>query len=619
MNFYKAQDHAKRQTRRLVMLFIAAVICLVVITELLLLAIFGGLSLGQSDVSFADRLTQIDPNTALIVALAVVAIIGSASAVRWMQLKAGGAVVAEGLGGVRISADSTDPTERKVLNVVEEMAIASGIPVPPVYLLEESSINAFAAGGRIDNAVIGVTRGCINALSRDELQGVMAHEFSHIVHGDMGLNIRLMSVLNGILFISIIGNFIMRGAFFSGSSRRNNNGGATLALGLGLIVVGYVGVFFGNLIKASVSRQREFLADASAVQFTRNPAGISGALKKIAGYSEGTEISHPRAQEASHMFFGSALSLSSMMATHPPLDVRIKRIDPSFNPKFVQATSASNFSEPANAFSEQTSGFSSQAQGTNQPPAKAPTAAEDSPFDIVEQTGEQHVDSAKAIITSISQPVLDAAHDLIDAQALAIALIDENQAAAQLSWYGERHSAMAELVSQTDQSHAIALLEIACGTLRALSKEALEQFKQQLVATIKADQKISFKEWCLYQVIREPLFPMKAARQNKSLNTRMADAITIVSAMAYQGDNPQAGFASAIQQLKTAAQPLANEPSIQALDQALARIKEVKVLELPVLLKALSACITEDGKVDTSEYELLRALCAALETPLPPL
>ena len=241
-------------------------------------------------------------------------------------------------------ARRTDLDERKILNVVEEMAIASGTPVPPVYLMEnEEGINAFAAGFTPGDAVIGVTRGCIRTLTRDELQGVIAHEFSHILNGDMRLNIRLIGVLYGILLISMTGWLIFRStAYNTGFNTRRDDddrrgGNPWPLVGLALYILGYVGVLFGNLIKAAVSRQREFLADASAVQFTRNPDGIAGALKKIGALSEGSKIQAPEAQETSHLFFGEATGhIFGFMATHPPLAERIRRIDPSFNGDFSQ-------------------------------------------------------------------------------------------------------------------------------------------------------------------------------------------------------------------------------------------------------------------------------------------
>ena len=273
------------------------------------------------------------------------ALVGGGSLFKIASLSGGGHTVAELLGGRLLHPDTRDADERRVLNVVEEMAIASGSPVPPVYLLEkERGINAFAAGYTPDDAVIGVTRGCIQTLSRDELQGVMAHEFSHILNGDMRLNIRLMGVLFGILLIGIAGWILFRSTLYSGMRASDDRkGGNPLPLiGLALYVIGYVGVFFGRLIQAAVSRQREYLADASAVQFTRNPEGIAGALKKIGAIAEGSKLETPEAGEAAHMYFGDGVGGAwlSLMATHPPLADRIRRVDPSFDGDFSKVSLA---------------------------------------------------------------------------------------------------------------------------------------------------------------------------------------------------------------------------------------------------------------------------------------
>src|SRR5262249_2273093 len=195
------------------------------------------------------------------------------------------------------------PDLRKLLNVVEEMSIASGVPMPEVYLMpDEKGINAFAAGTAPDNAVIGVTEGCVRHLKRDELQGVIGHEFSHILNGDMRLNMRLIGVVFGLLCIMLVGR-VMLDAFIRGgsprsSSARNANPPPIFLLAIGLIVIGWPGAFFGRLIQAAVSRQREFLADASAVQFTRNPLGLAGALKKIGGLAYGSRLDSAHAAEA---------------------------------------------------------------------------------------------------------------------------------------------------------------------------------------------------------------------------------------------------------------------------------------------------------------------------------
>ncbi|MEO0852853.1 MAG: M48 family metallopeptidase, partial [Cyanobacteria bacterium J06648_11] len=326
MNFFEHQDKARQNTTQLVGLFVLSIAFTIVA--------FYGAALAIAAIAEPGWVSSVwQPELFGLIAIAVVAIVGFGTATKTWELRQGGWVVAESLGGRRVELATDDPGEQRLLNVVSEMAIASGVPVPQVYVMDdEASINAFAAGYSAGDAAIGVTRGCIEQLDRDELQGVIAHEFSHILNGDMRLNIRLMGVLQGILLIYLMGNFIFRGTFYLGSGRsysrrrdRGDGGSGRSRLvmflaGLAMMVIGSIGLFCGRAIKSAVSRQREFLADASAVQFTRNPNGLAGALMKIGGLSEGSKISSPQAEAASHLFFGNAVSqLSAAFATHPPL------------------------------------------------------------------------------------------------------------------------------------------------------------------------------------------------------------------------------------------------------------------------------------------------------------
>ena len=270
------------------------------------------------------------------------------------ELASGGEVVAQMMGGRLVDPQTTDLAERRLLNVVEEMSLASGVPVPPVYVMDnEPSINAFAAGFRPNDAVVTVSRGCLQYLTREELQGVLGHEFSHVLNGDMRLNLRLIGLVYGILVLSIIGYFVMRSAGWAGSSSRNSderrgdNRAAIFLIGLALYILGYLGVLLGNIIKAAISRQREFLADASSVQFTRNPSGLAGALKKIGGLAEGSRIRDPHAHEISHMFFGDAFagSIFNLFATHPPLEERIRLLDPNFDGSYPAVEALSDDSD----------------------------------------------------------------------------------------------------------------------------------------------------------------------------------------------------------------------------------------------------------------------------------
>lgn len=345
MNFFDEQARAQRNTTRLVVLFSLAVISLIAVTVVAVVGVLAALdSTGQEGVTLANRLqfawSMLDWQLAGSVAAIVLTVVLLGSLYKQFQLRGGGRAVAESLGGRLIPLDTQAADERQILNVVQEIAIAAGIAAPPVYVIEDDAINAFAAGQKPEDAVIGITRGCIGLLNREELQGVIAHEFSHIFHGDMRLNLRLVAALHGILMIGLVGYTLLRAAPFRRSSNKSNAGAIMLGIGIALIIIGFAGTFFGNLIKAGVSRQREFLADASAVQYTRNPNGIAGALKKIGAYSAGSQVQAVHAPEFSHMFFSQAVgnSLSGLLATHPPLAQRIRRVQPDWDGKLPPLT-----------------------------------------------------------------------------------------------------------------------------------------------------------------------------------------------------------------------------------------------------------------------------------------
>ena len=325
MNFFEYQEQARRQSRWLVFLFILAVIIIVIVIDLAMLVAFGVMNTEQQQSLFSTQSLQANGPALLGGALVTAGVIAVASLFKTATLRSGGGKVARDLGGVLVEADARDPLRRRLYNVVEEIALASGIAVPEIYVLEqESGINAFAAGFTPADAAVAVTRGALEKLNRGELQGVIAHEFSHIFNGDMCLNIRLMGALFGILVLSLIGRRVLHGSYYVGRSK-NSNGGAIVLVAVAVMLVGYIGLFFGRWIKSAVSRQREFLADASAVQFTRDPDGIAGALKKIAVYSDASYL-NVETEEVSHMLFGNGEKMS-MFSTHPPLNEPIGRID----------------------------------------------------------------------------------------------------------------------------------------------------------------------------------------------------------------------------------------------------------------------------------------------------
>src|SRR6516162_9099274 len=335
MDFFEQQAQAHRKTKWLIVYFAMAVVAMIIAIYVAALLIFSGIKIHESRSEYGQEQPPFsvwDPQIFGTVSLVTLTIIGVGSLYRISALSAGGRAVSEMMGARAVNPTTTDPDERKLLNVVEEMAIASGVPVPQVYVMdEEDGINAFAAGHQPGDATVTVTRGCMKLLTRDELQGVIGHEFSHILNGDMRLNLRLMGIIFGILCLAIIGRVLLQTA-------RGSRGQNPLPLlGLVLLLIGWIGVFFGRLIQAAVSRQREFLADASSVQFTRNPGGITGALKKIGGLGEtGSRISHAHAEELSHMFFGNGMSepFIGLLETHPPLAQRIRVFEPTFDGQF---------------------------------------------------------------------------------------------------------------------------------------------------------------------------------------------------------------------------------------------------------------------------------------------
>lgn len=645
MNFFEHQDQARKNTTRLIVLFTLAVASLITLTTVfvgLALYYFG---LQTTATSLEGGLFSVlDWELAGGVAAVVITVVLLGSLYKLMQLSGGGEKVAESLGGRRLQPNTTDPDERKLLNVVEEMAIASGTPVPPVFLLEEAGINAFAAGYDANDAVIGITRGCMELLNREQLQGVIAHEFSHILHGDMRINIRLIGVLHGILIIGLLGSMLLRSGMYSGglarSRGRNNSGAAILGLGVGLVVLGYAGTFFGKWIKAAVSRQREFLADASAVQFTRNPDGISQALQKIGGYSHAAEIRHPHVEEFSHMYFGEAIlsSVNSLMATHPPLETRIKRINPSWNGEFPAVTRAPGATSHR-AGSEGVSGFAaSGAENTHLPtghahPHQIPTAALS--IDDIGAPTPAHLQQARQILAEIPAILQDAAHDPFAARAIIYSLlIQPNTADKQWQQLQQRaHPVVYKLtlelhttVQQLPRDQRLPLFILAVPALKTLSAPQYEVFKENIIALIKADRTVDTFEWALYRMLLNALEPKSAHHDGRAsiqqLGVPCQQLLSTLATAGHSAAGPaEAAYKHAMSQLGLANLPLLGDGqiSLPMLDSAIRQLQAIKPLQKPQLLKALITCIQHDGKVDPQEYELFRAIADCLDCPVPPL
>ena len=634
MDFFESQDVARQNTTKLVVFFVLAVTSMIVLTNVLVMFAFGYL---ESQPGEPMTIQSFDWDTFVTVGCGVLLLVTLGSLYKIISLSGGGARVAEMMHGQLIVDDTGDADKQRILNVVEEMAIASGVPVPPVYLMNEDAINAFAAGTSPSNAVIGITRGAIRRLSRDELQGVIAHEFSHILNGDMKLNIRLIGLLHGILLLGLIGYFILRGSAFR--SRSSKNGGGVLALGIGLIVIGYTGTFFGNLIKSAVSRQREFLADAAAVQFTRNPDGIGRALMRIGGRDTAGILENPASAEISHAFFceGVTSSFGSMLATHPPLEERIKRVLPDWDGAFLDGAAKSAKSKGKQSKKNTDAQRRKQAMGM----AGAAILSAENVTSQVGQPTMAHLDYAKDFLAGLPSVVREAVHNAHGARAVVYLLVldrDEAERMPQLQYLQQQADGgvyaemvrLAPVVTGMSREYCLPLIDLSISSLRQLSEPQYVRFKKNLQELVASDGKLSPFEWSVQKIILHHLsevFEKKARRSQNEPNlkrTKVASAILLsflASAAKQNGITSQQAFAAANKELSWLdANFLSSaEYTLDDLDQALDDLCHLKPRFKSALIKGCVAVISADGQISSEETELIRAIADSLDCPIPPI
>lgn len=671
MDFFEHQDRARKKTGRLIVLMALAVaaITALVFGLVVLVIMVSQENAAQNytgDGFYAGGMPSVPWLQALgLSAAGVLTVVGGGSLYKTSQLAGGGKVVARSLGGRPIDSDTTDPDERTVLNVVEEMAIASGAPVPTVFLLDnEDGINAFAAGWTLDDAVIGVTRGCIQQLTRDELQGVIAHEFSHILNGDMRINLRLVGVIFGILVISVIGASVMRSIAYSGRRRSSNskdNGGGVIAIlliGLALYIIGYVGVFFGKLIQAAVSRQREFLADASAVQFTRNPEGIAGALRRIGGVSQGSKLQTAHAVEHSHLFFGSAVSsfLGGAFATHPPLPQRIAQILPNWDGTFLAPLPPKAKQRDNQRKRKETTDYAQRikdvlipgamgfAGGETQTTAAADASEHSTSESAIDQIGEltpAHIQHAHDLIAHLPAVLRSAAHTSTGAQALVFALLLDRRDLAvrekQLAYLAQQVGPVAVLAGRLAEpavglpiEHRLPLLDLALPSLTRLHPQVQDQLQVHVDHLVEADRRLDLFEWALRQVIWRHLALGGAAagsvkRKPRRLRDVRGSLELLLSVLAHVGSQPgdaPAAFAAGKARLPSTldADLLPRDGvSMGRLTDAVDELASLNPTDQRAVITACAAVIAADGHVTARESELMRAVAETLGVPVPPL
>jgi len=640
-DFFQRQDAARRSTKWLVVMFLLGTLGVVAGTTLVAYVA----AASAQKYRPVDDYQRFDHNGAdvdevtvsLFAGAATALLIGGGTLFRVAQLRAGGgASVAEGLRGRRVYPDTKDPVERRLLNVVEEMALASGVPAPPVYLLsEEEGINAFAAGYSPSDAVVAVTRGCAEQLKRDELQGVVAHEFSHILNGDMRLNIRLIGVLYGILLLGLTGRIILRHMRFShGSSRKDAKGRlAVAAIAAALVVLGYIGTLIGGLIKAALSRQREYLADASAVQFTRNPGGLAGALKRIGARVGGSRLNAANAAEASHMYFAAGVweGLTNLTATHPPLENRIRRLDPQWDGKFPPALKTK---QPPTEFAEHAAGLVGGAMET------IPVSVVAQAANQVGQPTDEHRIYAAALVQSLPPLVLQSAREPYGARAVLFGLLaDRNPAIREKQLRRLRELVpqdvnditlkLLPLIDGLDVRARLPLVDLSLPALRAMSPPQYQQFSACFKEFVRADDRLGLFEWTLYRILRRhlrPQFEETVLPQIKyyGLQRLGRQCSVLLSTLAHadsRGQDAAAAVARGAAKLPNVAVELLppEECGLEPLSQALDDLSHVADKKRKHVVAACAACICADREVTVAEAELLRGVCDMLDCPMPPL
>lgn len=643
MNFFEAQDSARRSTTFLVFLFVLAIAGLLVLSNLIVFEFIYFTEYGELTASLPQLEEVFDGDLSVLVSAAIIGFICLGSLYKLAVLSSGGSAIAQSLGGVIVPRSSSDPLHKKILNIVEEMAIASGSPVPQVYILNEQGINAFAAGWKTTNAVIGITQGALERLNRDELQGVIAHEFSHIFNGDMRLNIRLIAILHGILMIGLLGRMILRSMRYVRGSRNNKDGRAMLVIfGIGatLMVVGYTGIFFGNWIKSLISRQREYLADASAVQFTRNSEGIANALKKIGGAIPGSALLAVSVDEYSHAYFARGDSGISFLSfsTHPPLKQRILRIEPRWDGNYF-------FDERKPVTHDDAD---DQKAADRQRKKKIATGIAAgvtlndalSAVDNVGEVTQAQMDAAHAWHQQLPDEVVANAENPYGAQALILALllheqteIEDKQFAVLDDVIGELHTKSVKQVQQAvaelDRTQTLPLIDLALPTLREMTSEQYSRFKSCVQQLIKADDKVELREWVIQRVVLQHLDEQYRLRKKPIakyfvLGSAKAASELLLSLLAYlEHEDPQKAqqaFDTAKRSVAAGALNITPKTEI-SLDSLNVAMDELEFLKPPIkkrFLQACVSCISHDGKVTVQAYELTRAIASCLDCPMPP-
>lgn len=593
-DFFERQEKARRATRRLVFWFAFGLAGTA--AAVYFLVIFALKASGCYDASSASLW---DPKTAACVFAGTLMVVGGASLVKSREFgSSAGADVARQLGGREVSPDASRPDERRLINVVQEMSLASGVPVPRIFILEnERGINAFAAGTSADRAAVAVSRGALDKLSRDELQAVVGHEFSHILNGDMQLNIRLVGWIFGLIVISLLGQILFRTAAYQPRSRsRDGKNAAALVLliGVGLLAIGFISQIFAQIIQAAISRHRERLADASATQFTRNPKALANALSRIGGDALGSRISSPRAGEFAHLFFASGVN--ALFATHPPLEERIRALDPSWDGEFLPPLSAPERAENAEA---NLSGLRNVSETNSVPPflAEMTRSADDAKTLIcllmMTDSPERNVEQAKILLEREKSAVFKKMEHL---------------------W---------ERMRNFPREKRIAAVLVAAPALRELSARDRREFCETLDLLAQTDGNVSIFEFCILAAVRGLL--LSESQRKLSPSDVRSEAELVLNFFLRGNKTPRSRWAQDLSaalakqtmfpgSLRVLDEAALNFPALEAAFRKL-RASPIRIREQ--LLFTARDVIAADGEITPEENDVLSAFAVALACPAP--
>ena len=618
MNFFRAQDEARGRTTKLVVLLLLAIVVLTGTLYVLAVFLTGYQTVPTSSVGVSSLIFDgahrdwFQPKLFCLTTGLALAVILGGSLMRIAELSKGGGAIALRLGGRLVSGVTKDPAERRYLNVVQEMALAAGLPVPLCFVLDgDNSINAFAAGNSPQDAAVGITRGALLNLSRDELQGVIAHEFSHIGNGDMKLNLRLIGAIAGLTALAQLGYIFFR---LAGSVRGKNS--APIALGMVLVgvvvlLIGSGGILFGKIIQASVSRQREYLADASAVQFTRNPLGLGSALKKIAGFSGARREASEAELEAQHLFFASSGGfLESLFSTHPPINERIRRIDPAFDGIIPDV-------EPVAVSADDTSPVSRAAPAASAAPPLPVAAPRAVPTD-------HQIQDSVGFRGRISETLRNASDDPVSAMGLVLGLLlrrDPTLRAAQLSkalnLAGGEVAREAEkfepLLRALPAGSRVPLLDLSMPALRQLSAEQQNLFRQA-ITQVGYEAEDGLIVLLIHASMRRYLSREKNPPSRPG-DLASAYALVLTAVVRTSGETAEAkarayrlgAVVLGLPGLEANLLPT-EQVDLQKVDEALAVIAGQSVYDRRKFVRACGAAMLHDDRAEPAEVEIVRAV-----------